>query len=77
MTDWMGSTPRTLNELEAFDTMRFFLEAYWERGGKQSEDLAVLLGNLSREEWANGMPMDPAQWPDFREAVDHVLGDPT
>lgn len=72
--DWIGSPPRTLNELEAFDAMRAFIEAYWERGGKRSDDLAVLLGNLDRETWANGMPVDRAQWDDFREAVNSVLG---
>ena len=73
MSDWIGSAPRTLNELEAFDAMRLFLEAYWERGGKQSDDIAVLLTNLDRDVWANGMPMDRAQWHDFRDAVSRVL----
>lgn len=73
MTDWIGETPRTLNELQAFDAMRLFLDAYWERGGKQSDDLAILLGNLDREIWANSMPGDPAQWSDFRKAVSGVL----
>lgn len=73
MTDWIGAPPRNLNELKAFDAMRLFLEAYWERGGKQSDDLAVLLGNLDRGAWANGMPMDRAQWDDFRNAVNKVL----
>ena len=72
--DWIGSPPRTLNELEAFDAMRVFIETYWERGGKRSDDLAVLLGNLDRETWANGVPLDRAQWDDFREAVNSVLG---
>lgn len=74
MTEWIGSTPRSLNELEAFDTMRIFLEAFWERGGKQSDDLAVLLGNLDRDVGANAMPLDRAQWDDFRSAVTKVLG---
>ena len=73
MSDWIGAPPRTLNELEAFDVMRGFLEAYWERGGKQSDDLAVLLGNLDRNAWANGQPSDIAQWDDFREAVRIVV----
>ena len=49
--------------------MRGFLEAYWERGGKQSDDLAVLLGDLDRDAWVNGQPLDIAQWDDFRAAV--------
>lgn len=74
MAEWTGSTPRTLNELQAFDAMRLFLEAYWERGDKQSEDLAVLLSFLDREIWSDGMPLDIAQWDDFRTAVDKALG---
>lgn len=74
MTDWIGTAPRSLNELEAFASMRLFLEAYWERGGKQSDDIAALLGNLDRDIWANSMPLDVAQWDDFRQAVDTVLG---
>lgn len=73
MTDWIGPPLRTLNELEAFDAMMRFVEAYWERGGKQSDDLAHLLSDLSRNLWANGMPGDLAQWSDFRAAVDGVL----
>ena len=73
MTEWPDTALRELNELEAFDAMRLFLEAYWERGGKQSDDLAALLGNLNREMWASGMPGDPAQWNDFRAAVDRIL----
>jgi hypothetical protein len=70
-TDWM-ETPRTLDELAAFDAMRTFLEAYWERGGKSSEDIANLLSNLNRSVWANGMPGDPAMWQDWRDAVEAV-----
>lgn len=46
MSDWIGAPHRSLNELEAFDAMRAFLEAYWERGHKQSDDLAVAAGEL-------------------------------
>ncbi len=73
MSDWIGAPPRTLNELEAFDAMRGFLKAYWERGGKKSDDLAGLLGNLNRDAWVNGQPLDIAQWDDFRAAVNAVV----
>ena len=73
MTSWLGDPPRTINELQAFDAMRAFLEAYWERGGKASDDLAVLLGSLNRNAWANEMPFDPAQWSDWRSAVDAIV----
>lgn len=73
MTDWIGESPRTIDELQAFDAMRLFLEAFWERGGRQSEDIALLIDFIDRDVWANGMPGDPAQWDDFRRAVDRCL----
>lgn len=63
------SDPRTLNEMEAFDAMCAFLAAYWERGGRASDDLAVLLGSLSRSISVNGMPADAALWTDWLDAV--------
>ena len=72
MSDRFGSPPRLLDERAAFDAMRVFLEAWWERGGRTSDDLAVLLGSLNPV--ADGMPLDPAQWSDWREAVDKVTG---
>ena len=73
MSDWIGPPPRSLNELEAFDAMRLFLEAYSELRGNRSDDIAILLGDLSRETWSNRMPGDPASWNDFRKAVSQVL----
>ena len=74
MSDWIGKPPRTLDELQAFDAMRHFLEAYWERRGKVSDDIAVLPSDVDRDMWANGMPGDPALWNDFRAAVSEVVG---
>jgi hypothetical protein len=68
--DWTGGLVRSLNELEAFDAMRAFLEAYWERGGSQSDDIAVLLGSINR---GDGPPLDVAQWQDWRDAIDRTL----
>lgn len=65
-TDFPGPLKAELDELEAFDAMRLFLEAYWQRGGKSSDDIAVLLGSLNR---TTGPPLDLAQWYDWREAV--------
>jgi hypothetical protein len=70
--DWTGPLSPTLDELAAFDAMRAFLNAYWERGGKSSDDIAVLLGNLSRDIWTDGGPGDPAQWADWLAAVSLV-----
>lgn len=52
----------------AFDAMRAFLESYWIRGGKQSDDIAILLGALNRDEPAH-MPLDEALWNDWIEAI--------
>lgn len=69
-TSWPEAQLRNLTELEGYDAARAFLEAYWERGGKQSDDIAVLLGSLNRD--ARG-PLDPAQWHDWRDAVGSVV----
>lgn len=79
MTDnpeWTGpSAPdqaqlRPLSQLEAYDAMRHFIEAYWERGLKSSDDIANLLSNIDRSGlWGNGSPNDPAMWGDWLEAV--------
>ena len=64
-----GPLSRDLNQLEAFDAMRHFLEAYWVRGGKAADELAVLLGDIDRTLANDGGPADPAQWADWLEAV--------
>ncbi len=73
---WPGPLSPSLDELTAFDAMRVFLEAYWERGGKASDDIAVLLGMLDRSIWADGGPGDPAQWPAWKAAVSRVSRSP-
>jgi hypothetical protein len=72
MSEWTGEQLCYLDELEAFDAMRTFLETYWERGGRQSDDIAVLLGSLNRDVAPDGLPLDAAQWSDWRRAVDSV-----
>lgn len=68
----IGSPRRALDELTAFDAMRVFLESYWERGGKQSGDLAALLGSLNRDVRDDSLPLDIALWEDWREAVNRA-----
>jgi hypothetical protein len=46
--------------------------SYWERGGRSSEDLAVLLGELSTVTFNGDAPADPAQWQDWLDAVGAV-----
>ncbi|MDF2901405.1 MAG: hypothetical protein K0Q62_1464 [Phenylobacterium sp.] len=62
-----------LAELQAYDAMCEFLEAYWVARGKEDEDIAILLGGLSRELRRNGMPLDPVMWSDWKRAVGRVL----
>jgi hypothetical protein len=69
---WPGDLTPTLDALTAFDAMRAFLETYWERGNKTSDDLAVVLGNLNRSIWSDGRPSDPAQWDDWKAAISKV-----
>ncbi len=69
---WGQPMQYSLTELEAFDAMRAFLEAYWRRGLCSSDDLAVLLGSVSRNIWTDGGPGDPAQWNDWLKAVETV-----
>ena len=57
----MGKRTTKFDEQAAFAAMRIFLEAYWERGGRSSDDIAVLLGSLE---------VDPAQRLDWIDAVE-------
>ena len=71
---WTGTNAPRLNELptldalEAFDAMRVFLEAYWERGERSSEELRLLLSRLERDASIrpDGGTLDPAQWDDWK-----------
>lgn len=67
--DWTGVLSPDLDELAAFDAMRAFLEAYWERGARSDDGLAMLLSNLNRSSWADHSPGDPAIWEDWKDAV--------
>lgn len=64
----MNSPPArpSLDEETAYKAMRVFIEAYWERGGRSSDDLAGLLGNFE---------IDPAMRSDWADAVRQVLAD--
>jgi hypothetical protein len=58
-----------LTERQAYDAMFLFLHEYWERGGRQSDEVAGLLGSLNRRVWADGTSADPAMDADWAEAV--------
>ena len=59
----MSDDNARLTVRHAFEATRYFLQAYWERGGQTSDDLAILLGSLDA---------DPAQWSDWLAAVGRV-----
>ncbi|WP_200945629.1 hypothetical protein [Methylobacterium sp. Leaf456] len=69
-SDVKGSDPITVDD--AFEAMRVFLEAYWNRGDAKSDDIAVLLGSLNRNREAGIGPLDPAQWEDWLDAVSSI-----
>lgn len=59
-----------LTELQAYEAMLLFLEAYWERGERSSDDIAIMLGEM---QFTRGGTSDPAQWYDWKCAVAQVL----
>lgn len=63
----------TISLIDSFDTMRRFLEAYWERGGRTSDDIAILLGSLNRDEFTHSPPLDAAMWEDWLSAASEVV----
>jgi len=58
---------------KTFNAMFIFLKRYWERGGKSSDDIAVLLGSLERG--ADGFPTDIALWHDWILAYGEARSD--
>lgn len=58
-----------LDERQAFNAMRSFLEMYWRRG--RSEEIAMLLGSLAIQQ--DGKPADPALWNDWMQSVEFCL----
>lgn len=61
------SAKYTLTEVEAYDAMRVFLEAWWERGGREPDEIGGLLGALAP--LSDGFSADPAQWHDWLAAI--------
>lgn len=61
----------TLTIQQAFAAMVFFLEDYYQR--TQSDEVAVLLGSLNMNLWADHMTGDPAAWDDWIASVQKVL----
>lgn len=63
----MADARFTLTEREAYNAMLHFLEAYFERGGRQADEIAILLGGAQMN--SDGLPMDPAFWQDWLRAI--------
>ncbi|WP_161638402.1 hypothetical protein [uncultured Brevundimonas sp.] len=57
---------------ESYLCMAHFLETYWDRGGRSSEELAGLLGGLPLS--PDGVSADPAMMGDWLDAVAAVTG---
>ena len=52
---WGEPMRYSLNELEAFEVMRAFVEAFWRRDGANMDDgLAKLLSFTDRQPWPSG-----------------------
>lgn len=60
-----------LNPRQAYEAMVLFLDQYWQR--VRSDDVGALLGQISLDIWADGIPGDPASWGDWVHCVKHVL----
>jgi hypothetical protein len=69
---WHDTEVDNLTPLEAFDAMQEFLKAYWERGGKTSDEIAALLSDISRNTNEDLPPVDVAQWTDFLHAIGEI-----
>lgn len=58
-----------LTEKEAFRAMFYFLVDYYRR--TKSDEIGGILGDLSLRD--DGMPMDPAAWIDWKNAVSKAI----
>ena len=59
---------------EAYRAMVEFLNAYWQRGSRSSEDdpIASLLSDLQYGDAGPTETADPAQWTDFLKSAEKV-----
>lgn len=62
-----------MDAMMAYRAMFRFLENYWERGGRNDEDIAALLGSMNLDTFPGDEPADPAMWDDWLEAIDEVM----
>ena len=64
-----------LDVVLAYKAMFRFLENYWERGERNDDDIAVLLGSMNMEIFQGGQPADPAMWSDWLDAIGEVMAE--
>jgi hypothetical protein len=60
-----------LSERQAFDTMRCYLQAYWERSNASL--VSDVLSDTQTAFLADTVTADPAAWEDWLKAVNVVL----
>jgi hypothetical protein len=56
----------------AYKAMFRFLENYDAQGGRNDDDIAILLSSMSMEIFQGGEPADPAMWGDWLDAIEEV-----
>jgi len=62
-----------LDTVLAYKAMFRFLENYYERGGRNDDEIAVLLSSMSMEIFQDGETADPAMWDDWLDAIGEVM----
>ena len=63
----------SLSAPQAFEAMRRYLTAYWERGGRQDDELMLVLSAMDTTTWQDGGTADRAAWHDWETAVSETL----
>jgi hypothetical protein len=61
-----------LDERQAFQAMRIFLEEYWNMSGR-GDELRLLLSSLDGSSREGGLPVDIAMWDDWQRICKRVL----
>lgn len=64
------STLPTMTTEQAYEAMKLFLEAYWERGGQTDDQIAILLGGMG----TTGFGVNSDMWPEWLNAIGSVTG---
>jgi Tfp pilus assembly protein PilO len=63
-----------INERQAFEAMKVFLEEYWNQLGSGNE-LRLLLSSLNNTSNRTGLPMDIAMWDDWQRICKEVVAE--